>query len=459
MMSKNIPSRDVYQSILRFIPKKYIHLIALSGKDIPVDVLKSYDFDLSVPQLCTTLQDKDFHALIENVNLDKQTLLECVVYKGSPLWALKILLKNPKLNFMTKKGDYIQYIAMNRNNNAVVRELWKDPRSREKTVGFIYWAAKNGEIEILREASVYHIRSDISEHALLVAAENGHLAVVDWLLKNPKVDPSFNNNETLRKAAENGRLKIVELLLQDPRVDPMDHEYINYNALELAVVNNHPRVVKKLMLDPRVDPSLPHNSAIIDASRLDYIGVVNELLNDDRVYKDDSYEDEYHSKDKSIDTALFYAGKNGNLKMVKSIMHKKGKNGLSIANPSNLSVIIFAVGSGHLSVVNELLKDPRVNPATEWNRPIILASERGYLNIVKRLLKESKVDPSYRENEAILNAFNHGHLKIVEELLKDPRLDQMGRFLISKLIRDNKLYQNPKYKNIIANLKSGRLLK
>lgn len=133
MTSKNIPSTDVYQSILRFIPQKYIHLVALSGKDIPVDVLKSYDFDLSVPQLCSALQDKDFHALIENVNLDKQT-----VHKGSPLWALKILLQNPKLNFMTKKGDYIQYIAMDRNNNAVVRELWKDQRSREHYIGFIY---------------------------------------------------------------------------------------------------------------------------------------------------------------------------------------------------------------------------------------------------------------------------------------------------------------------------------
>lgn len=301
---------------------------------------------------------------------------------------------------------------------------------------------------------MYHIRSDISESALSIAAENGHIVIVDWLLKNPKVDPSFNNNETLRKAAENGRLKIVELLLKDPRVDPMDHESGNHNALELAAASNHPRVVKKLMLDPRVDPSSPHNSAIVNASRLDYTGVVNELLKDDRVYKDDSYESEYHSREKSIDTALFNAGNNGNLKMVKSIMRKKGKNGLSIANPSTTSVFIFAVGSGHLSVVNELLKDPRVNPATAWNRPIILASERGHLNIVKRLLKESKVDPSYRENEAILNAFNHEHLKIVEELLKDPRLDQMGRFLISKLIRDNKLHQNPKYKNIIANLKS-----
>ena len=41
-----------------------------------------------------------------------------------------------------------------------------------------------------------------------------------YLLADPRVDPSAENNSAIISACVNGHTKIVELLLHDPRVDP-----------------------------------------------------------------------------------------------------------------------------------------------------------------------------------------------------------------------------------------------
>jgi len=53
-----------------------------------------------------------------------------------------------------------------------------------------------------------------------VAAENGHLEMVNRLLEDSRVDPSAANNRAIQYASKNGHLKIVRILLEDFRVDP-----------------------------------------------------------------------------------------------------------------------------------------------------------------------------------------------------------------------------------------------
>jgi ankyrin repeat protein len=62
--------------------------------------------------------------------------------------------------------------------------------------------------------------------ALVRAAENGHVDVVDCLLRHAMFDPSADDNRAIRLAAEHGHLAVVERLLQDARVDPS--AYDNY---------------------------------------------------------------------------------------------------------------------------------------------------------------------------------------------------------------------------------------
>jgi hypothetical protein len=55
--------------------------------------------------------------------------------------------------------------------------------------------------------------------ALPWAAQNGHVAVVERLLQDTRVDPSADDNYAVREAAANGHLAVVDRLLEDYRVD------------------------------------------------------------------------------------------------------------------------------------------------------------------------------------------------------------------------------------------------
>jgi hypothetical protein len=72
-----------------------------------------------------------------------------------------------------------------------------------------------------------------------------------------------------------------------------------------------------------------------------------------------------------------------------------------------------------VDVIELLLKNPRINPASNSNIAIITASEKGNVKIVELLLKDKRANP----NKAILCAVENNHLEVVEMLLKDNRVD------------------------------------
>jgi ankyrin repeat protein len=95
------------------------------------------------------------------------------------------------------------------------------------------------------------------QEQLRIAIEENNREVVNLLLKNPKVDPSADNNYYIQRAAYNGHVEVVEILLQDRRVDPS----VNNNfAMLSASQNNHLSVVESLLYDDRVDPNILHTS-------------------------------------------------------------------------------------------------------------------------------------------------------------------------------------------------------
>src|SRR3989304_4321084 len=82
-------------------------------------------------------------------------------------------------------------------------------------------AAEEGDlnlVNILIEAN-FDPSAD-NNYAIGVASNNGHLNIVNRLLKNDKVDPSACNNYAIICASEMGHLDVVNRLLEDDRVDP-----------------------------------------------------------------------------------------------------------------------------------------------------------------------------------------------------------------------------------------------
>jgi hypothetical protein len=90
-------------------------------------------------------------------------------------------------------------------------------------------------------------RSDRAE-ALIEAAENGDLAVVNRMLQNPRVDPTAADNYAIRLAARNGHLAVVNRHLE-VGADPTAFQ----NLAIIDADNGHFAVFERLLLDPRVD--------------------------------------------------------------------------------------------------------------------------------------------------------------------------------------------------------------
>jgi hypothetical protein len=143
-------------------------------------------------------------------------------------------------------------------------------------------AVENGHVDVV-DYLLRHAMFDPSardNRTIRLAAKNGHLAVVERLLQDKRVDPSADDNYAVRWAAPYGHIAVVERLLQDKRVDPSAS---NNFAIRFAAANGHLAVVERLLQDPRVDPSADDNYAVQLAAFQGHFAIVDRLLEDDRV--------------------------------------------------------------------------------------------------------------------------------------------------------------------------------
>jgi ankyrin repeat protein len=298
--------------------------------------------------------------------IDVNKLFEHTVNKGDAT-ILTILSQDPRIDPSIKR-----YFHTDKKDVPLPNDFKKHA---------IVFSSKMGFVDVvdtlIRHYHVYPSQKDDEGHDLIqIASRYGHLAVVDRLLQEARVDPSAGHNYAILLASDNGHLAVVDRLLQDPRVNPSD---ANNWAIRCASENGHLAVVDRLLQDMRVDPSAKDNESIRLASRYGHLAVVDRLLQDPRV------------------------------------------------NPSvdNNYAIIWASVNGHKAVVDRLLQepwDPRVDPSANNNESICLASRYGHLAVVDRLLQDPRVDPSACKNKAIHLAFENGHHAVVNRLLKDKRI-------------------------------------
>ncbi len=73
-------------------------------------------------------------------------------------------------------------------------------------------------------------------------------------LKDPRLDPSTDNNDAIGSASLSGHLEIVKLLLKDPRVDPSD--FSNYSII-VSSMRGHLKIFNLLLLDEYIGGLCP----------------------------------------------------------------------------------------------------------------------------------------------------------------------------------------------------------
>jgi ankyrin repeat protein len=200
------------------------------------------------------------------------------------------------------------------------------------------------DVQRMIESGELRVNGNVQK-ALFRAAQNGHIDVVDYLLRRAMFDPSVDGNRAIQLASLNGHLAVVERLMdmQDERVDPSAND--NY-SVQWAARNGHVAVVERLLQDARVDPSANSNFAVGFAAENGHVAVVGRLLQDRRV--DPSAYENY-----AVRQAACY---------------------------------------GHVAVVDRLLLDERVDPSAEGNYAVQWAASNGHLAVVDRLLEDDRVD-------------------------------------------------------------------
>ncbi|KAI9350663.1 hypothetical protein BDR26DRAFT_891167 [Obelidium mucronatum] len=242
----------------------------------------------------------------------------------------------------------------------------------------------------------------------------------------PRFDFTVHKNRPLRWSCRMGHTDVVEYLLKDPAVNPADEECL---GLHWACENRNIEVVKVLLRDSRVDPTYRDNFPIKISAQEGLLEIVEILLGEEfgggggggagagadgggrrGGIVDPSAQDNF---------ACRLASQNGHTEVVRRLLLDPRVD----PSASNNYAIILASRNGHYETVELLLKDPRVDPAGNANEPIVDASRGGHVSVVKALLADSRVDPSARGNDALKFAGARKHFEVILLLLKDPRVN------------------------------------
>lgn len=92
------------------------------------------------------------------------------------------------------------------------------------------------------------------------ACEHGDIKTVKHLYKNSIIDVSYKDNYALCLAAANGHVDVVKYILENTNIqitNEEDNVYRSvYTAISYAVGNNKKDVLKLLLSDKRIKPSV-----------------------------------------------------------------------------------------------------------------------------------------------------------------------------------------------------------
>lgn len=116
------------------------------------------------------------------------------------------------------------------------------------------------------------------------ASREGYLGVVNRLLQDPRVDPSYDGNLSIIEALNYGHLDVVKRLLLDKRINPNEvTSWIKQNILVKAVEKGYVDIVELILQNPKTAPSINNNAALVAAINNKDLEIINILLADPRL--------------------------------------------------------------------------------------------------------------------------------------------------------------------------------
>ena len=294
---------------------------------------------------------------------------------------------------------------------------------------------------------------DVKLQTLLFAAEQGLDRVVSDLVntasKGPALTTGLRDRENaLMLAAKNGHTAVVTALMKDEKTAAAQVSAKNQygaNALMIAAQMGHLAVVKELMTHEKTageqaTATIPAGwsalmfaadpdgcNALMIAARKGHVSVVTELMKHEKTAGEQAT-----AKNKEGCNALMIAAQHGHVAMVTALMsHEKTADKQATAkNQRGVNALMLASSKGYLEVVTALMKHEKTAgiQATAadkggWNA-LMVASSYGHLAVVTALMMhentagEQATATTQRGSNALMVAASNRHVEVVTALMK-----------------------------------------
>ncbi|KAJ8398213.1 hypothetical protein AAFF_G00430570 [Aldrovandia affinis] len=256
-------------------------------------------------------------------------------------------------------------------------------------------------------------RSDSGQTALMLAAEQGSLEIVQELIRrgaNINLD-DVDCWTALISAAKEGHVEVVkELLANNANLEHRDMG--GWSALMWAAYKGCMEVAR-LLLEKGANPNITGQYSvypIIWAAGRGHAEIVHLLLR---------HGGKVNCSDKYGTTPLIWASRKGHYDCVMHLLD----NGADVdqEGANSMTALIVAVRGGYSEVVKELLqRNPNVNMTDkDGNTALMIAAKEGHTEIVQDLLDAGTYVniPDRSGDTVLIGAVRGGHVEIVRALL------------------------------------------
>ena len=211
---------------------------------------------------------------------------------------------------------------------------------------------------------------------LYYAAAQGDLESVKYFIENQgqNINLEDNLNQTLlHKAVFNGHLPVVEYLIRNG-ADLDIKNQLNLDFLDSVALNGHFSVIKFLE-----EKNVPIGN-LFKAAEKGYLGIVKYLV--------ENKAQSVNSKDSSDQTPLHQAAFNGHLNIVKYLVDNGAD--LNVKNTAGKTPLHYAAAQGDLESVKYFIENQSQNPNLKDNlgqTPLHQAIFNGRLTVVEYLVR------------------------------------------------------------------------
>lgn len=205
-------------------------------------------------------------------------------------------------------------------------------------------------VELILNSPKCKLTKEFCDFIFCNSCSDGYPKIIQLLLKDPGIDPSVNNNLSIRNACYEGHASVLALLLEDPRINITQADN---SCFAVACNRGNYEIVKILLNDSRFDPCAENNLGFIRAccpsdtkkarNTDSYAKIIKLLLKDPRIDPAENFREIFHE----------------------------------------------LCCNGNAEILKILLQDPRLDANVRVNKSIVEACKNNHENIILLILLHS----------------------------------------------------------------------